>query len=592
MWSLGSIEEIRQNLKAIARRPSTGTGPGLDPSGLRWVDCGPTKRAAGSLPPRDRPGCDLRLRPPRAAREPCRRCWRPGARDAAVSYPELPGWSGLTVVAAAGARTGGSWREWSCRRSSPSSGCGSPGRCSTISRASPPARWCVADLRALARTTPRARSSGSASSSSLEAERGGHPAAARASRPSSLAAFTMARRGGRFARRRLLRRAASSYRGARRPGPGPAGEARGSRARPAAPRTLIRRCAASTRRASRSSSSELGSSLLVSTYQTGKLICARPDGGTLNTHFRNFERPMGLAVAPGRFAIGTRAEVARLPRTSRRSRRSSSRRASHDACFLPRTGTSPATSGSTRSPSPRASCGSSPRASPACTLDAEHSFVPRWRPPFITALAPEDRCHLNGLCVVDDEVRYVTALGETDTPGGWRENKAAGGVLIDVASGEMVLRRASRCPTRRAGTTAALAARIRHGHARGRRPRRRQRRDGRRAARLHPRARCSPAALAFVGLSQVRETATFGGLPLTERLDERLCGVWAVDTRSRARPRVPALRGAGAGGLRRGLVARSQLSGDRRGVQRRGEPVLRAAVSRIEDGYRHLRLCG
>jgi uncharacterized protein (TIGR03032 family) len=35
--------------------------------------------------------------------------------------------------------------------------------------------------------------------------------------------------------------------------------------------------------------------------------------------------------------------------------------------------------------------------------------------------------------------------------------------------------------------------------------------------------------LAFIGLSQVRETATFGGLPLMERLDERLCGVWAVN---------------------------------------------------------------
>ena len=54
---------------------------------------------------------------------------------------------------------------------------------------------------------------------------------------------------------------------------------------------------------------QLGSSLLVSTYQTGKLICARYDGGQLNTHFRDFSRPMGLAVAPGRIAIGTRSEV-------------------------------------------------------------------------------------------------------------------------------------------------------------------------------------------------------------------------------------------------------------------------------------------
>src|SRR5207344_3111754 len=75
-----------------------------------------------------------------------------------------------------------------------------------------------------------------------------------------------------------------------------------------------------------------------------------------------------------------------------------------------------------------------------CTLHPDYSFVPRWRPAFISALAAEDRCHLNGLAVVDDRVRYVTALGETDTPGGWREDKASGGVLIDVDSSETVVR--------------------------------------------------------------------------------------------------------------------------------------------------------
>ena len=35
--------------------------------------------------------------------------------------------------------------------------------------------------------------------------------------------------------------------------------------------------------------------------------------------------------------------------------------------------------------------------------------------------------------------------------------------------------------------------------------------------------------LAFIGLSQVRETATFSGLPLAERLEERTCGVWVVN---------------------------------------------------------------
>jgi hypothetical protein len=30
------------------------------------------------------------------------------------------------------------------------------------------------------------------------------------------------------------------------------------------------------------------------------------------------------------------------------------------------------------------------------TLDVVHSFKPVWKPPFISNLAPEDRCHLNG----------------------------------------------------------------------------------------------------------------------------------------------------------------------------------------------------
>ena len=34
-------------------------------------------------------------------------------------------------------------------------------------------------------------------------------------------------------------------------------------------------------------------------------------------------------------------------------------------------------------------------------LDPRYSFVPRWRPPFVSALAPQDRCHLNGLAMRD-----------------------------------------------------------------------------------------------------------------------------------------------------------------------------------------------
>ena len=75
-----------------------------------------------------------------------------------------------------------------------------------------------------------------------------------------------------------------------------------------------------------------------------------------------------------------------------------------------------------------------------CTLGPRYSFVPRWQPPFITGLAAEDRCHLNGLAIEDREPRYVTALGETDAPRGWREGKASGGCLIEIASGSSVAR--------------------------------------------------------------------------------------------------------------------------------------------------------
>jgi hypothetical protein len=69
------------------------------------------------------------------------------------------------------------------------------------------------------------------------------------------------------------------------------------------------------------------------------------------------------------------------------------------------------------------------------TLDPASSFVPRWRPPFVTELEPSDRCHLNGLGMVDGKPKYVTALGETNEPAGWRPNKARGGLLVDVDSG-------------------------------------------------------------------------------------------------------------------------------------------------------------
>jgi uncharacterized protein (TIGR03032 family) len=278
---------------------------------------------------------------------------------------------------------------------------------------------------------------------------------------------------------------------------------------------------------------ELGISLLVTTYQAGRLIVLREQAGTLNTHFRGFMSPMGLAYDGARLAIGTKREVWQFHNQTDVAPKLDPVN-THDAAFLPR---SCHFTGDIRihemayvgtelwAVNTRFSC--------LCTFDSEHSFVPRWRPPFVSALAPEDRCHLNGMAVVDDAVKYVTCLGQTDTAGGWRENKASGGLLLQVPSGEIMT----------SGLSMPHSPRVYGGHLwileSG---------EGT-LSRVEPETGKTQiiaqmpgftrgldffGPYAFIGLSQVRETAIFSGLPLTERLpeSERTCGVWVIDLRN------------------------------------------------------------
>lgn len=273
---------------------------------------------------------------------------------------------------------------------------------------------------------------------------------------------------------------------------------------------------------------QLGSSLLVSTYQTGKVVAIRKDGAGVNTHFRQFDSPMGIDTRGGRLAVGTRNQVMEyhnVPSLLEKLQPPGK----HDACFVPRR---THYTGDIRIHEIAYAAEDlwlvNTRFSCLCTLDNEHSFVPRWRPPFITKYAAEDRCHLNGLAIVNDEVKYVSMLGTSDEAGGWRENKASGGQIMDVPSSEPVITGLSMphsprwyrdklwvlesgegsigvcdLDTGKVETVAKLP-----GFTRG-------------LSFLGP--------LAFIGLSEVRESATFGGLPLTGRLEERQCGVWVVN---------------------------------------------------------------
>jgi uncharacterized protein (TIGR03032 family) len=273
---------------------------------------------------------------------------------------------------------------------------------------------------------------------------------------------------------------------------------------------------------------DFGGSLLVSTYQTNKLVVAREREGRLNTHFRAFEKPMGMAVDGGRLWLGTRTEVwdlRDLPEVAPKL----DPPGSHDACFLPR---NRHTTGDIAIHEMGVAGGElwivNTAFSCLATLDADHSFVPRWKPPFVSKLAPGDRCHLNGMAVIDDRVKYVTALGTTDEPGTWRENKATGGVLMDVPSSEIVVSGLSmphsphwhdgRLWVLESGKGELCVVDLERGTTET-------------VVELpgFTRGLAIAGRTAFVGLSQIRESSTFGDLPLTKRLEERVSGVWMVD---------------------------------------------------------------
>jgi uncharacterized protein (TIGR03032 family) len=276
---------------------------------------------------------------------------------------------------------------------------------------------------------------------------------------------------------------------------------------------------------------QLDVSLLVTTYQANKLLVVRATQGGLSTLVRTFERPMGLAVDGRRLALGTRNQIWFLrnapdiaPRVEPAGQ--------HDACYLPRSSHVTGDIGVHE----LAWAGDelwvvNTRFSCLCTLDPDYSFVPRWRPPFITGLAAEDRCHLNGLAVVDGQPRYVTALGETDTEGGWRAHKPHGGCLMNVASGEMVVRGLSmphspRWHDGRLWVLESGTGRLLHVDLAGGR--------GQTVGELPGFARGLAFAgpYAFVGLSKIRATSAMDGVPLAQRREQLKCGVAVVDLRT------------------------------------------------------------
>jgi uncharacterized protein (TIGR03032 family) len=178
-------------------------------------------------------------------------------------------------------------------------------------------------------------------------------------------------------------------------------------------------------------------SLSFSTYQAGKMfLIGRQHNGRLSVFERTFNRCMGLWADGQTIWMSSLYQIWRLENALSTGEHHNE----HDALYVPQIGYTTGDidvhdiavdkDGNLVLVNTLFSC--------LAGLSDRMSFKPLWRPPFISRLAPEDRCHLNGLAMEEGRPRYVTAIGATDVADGWRESRASGGVVIDVSSNSIL----------------------------------------------------------------------------------------------------------------------------------------------------------
>jgi uncharacterized protein (TIGR03032 family) len=276
--------------------------------------------------------------------------------------------------------------------------------------------------------------------------------------------------------------------------------------------------------------------LAVSSYQSGKfyLLGQNVDGGLLVDE-RFFRKAMGICVPdPDTILLATLFQIVRFRNVLNEGEQINN---VFDACYVPRetyvTGELDAhdvgvlKDGRVVFVNTLYNC--------LATPSARHSFAPLWKPPFISAIVKEDRCHLNGLAMADGVPRYVTAVSRSDTIDGWRDRRGSGGVVVDVQTGGLSMPHSPRIYRDRLwllnSGTGELGW-IEPGAGGG-------------AAKFHALAFCPGFVRglafhgdhAFVGLSKPRYQR-FEGLPLDQKLadtdSEPWCGVQVIDLDSGA----------------------------------------------------------
>jgi len=264
----------------------------------------------------------------------------------------------------------------------------------------------------------------------------------------------------------------------------------------------------------------INGALAFTTYQAGKLILlGLKKDGRLAVFERSFARSMGIGVFPGArsLVLATQWQLIRFDDVM-----AGQTHGEHDALFGPH---AMWVTGDVDAHEVAILPGGRPlfvNTLFSCLAEVRegHNFHPTWRPSFITRLAPEDRCHLNGMAMEGERPRYVTVVAPSDVGDGWRDRRANGGQVIDVETGETVIEGLSmpHSPRLYGGKLWLLNSGTGElGFVE---------RDTRR---FQPVAFCPGYArgLAFVGrhavvgLSLARENRTFQGLALDDELSKR-----------------------------------------------------------------------
>lgn len=179
-------------------------------------------------------------------------------------------------------------------------------------------------------------------------------------------------------------------------------------------------------------------SLAITSYQTGRIYLVGSDKqGRVSFFERIFERAMGVVGNAQRIYLGGLYQLWRFENVLRPNE---VMHGQYDKCYVPRNAQTIGdldihelgirSNGKVVFVNTKYSC--------LAELSQTHSFKAIWKPKFISKLAPEDRCHLNGLAMVEGRPKYVTAVCRSDSVDGWRDRRHDGGVVIDVETDEIV----------------------------------------------------------------------------------------------------------------------------------------------------------